>query len=202
MWVLLSQSQDLYFFPEGYLRTSGSEFSIDLKNIDNAYVHLTNNAVQKNSKSYGQYEDGNQLSFDSFQEYINVHLNANVSVKDDLVPQMKQIVIKTFNAVRKQLDPLRRQQSFELFGYDFILDEDFNLWLIEVNTNPCLEESSKLLEMLLPRMVEDMMQITIDTVFPQKSIQKKAKSSKPIAHPVPGYPDTDNMWQRLCNIDK
>jgi len=141
-----------------------------LKNIDNAYVHLTNNAVQKNSKSYGQYEDGNQLSFDSFQEYINEHLNAKVSVKDDLVPQMQQIVIKTFNAVRKQLDPLRRQHSFELFGYDFILDQDFNLWLIEVNTNPCLEESSKLLKMLLPRMIEDMMQITIDTVFPQKSI--------------------------------
>jgi D-alanine-D-alanine ligase-like ATP-grasp enzyme len=160
----------LYFFPEGYLRTSGSEFRIDLKNIDNAYVHLTNNAVQKNSKSYGQYEDGNQLSFDSFQEYINEHLNAKVSVKDDLVPQMQQIVIKTFNAVRKQLDPLRRQHSFELFGYDFILDQEFNLWLIEVNTNPCLEESSKLLEMLLPRMIEDMMQITIDTVFPQKSI--------------------------------
>ena len=141
-----------------------------MKNIDNAYVHLTNNAVQKNSKSYGQYEDGNQLSFDSFQEYINEHLNAKVSVKDDLVPQMQQIVIKTFNAVRKQLDPLRRQHSFELFGYDFILDQDFNLWLIEVNTNPCLEESSKLLKMLLPRMIEDMMQITIDTVFPQKSI--------------------------------
>ena len=141
-----------------------------MKNIDNAYVHLTNNAVQKNSKSYGQYEDGNQLSFDSFQEYINEHLNAKVSVKDDLVPQMQQIVIKTFNAVRKQLDPLRRQHSFELFGYDFILDQEFNLWLIEVNTNPCLEESSKLLEMLLPRMIEDMMQITIDTVFPQKSI--------------------------------
>jgi len=49
----LTQDQDLYFFPEGYLRTSGSEFSIDLKNVDDAFVHLTNNAVQKNSSSYG-----------------------------------------------------------------------------------------------------------------------------------------------------
>ena len=45
VWVLLTQEQDLYFFPEGYLRTSGSEFGIDLKNIDDAFVHLTNNAV-------------------------------------------------------------------------------------------------------------------------------------------------------------
>jgi D-alanine-D-alanine ligase-like ATP-grasp enzyme len=38
-------------------------------------------------------------------------------------------------------------------GYDFILDQDLNVWLIEVNTNPCIEESSPLLAMLLPRML-------------------------------------------------
>jgi D-alanine-D-alanine ligase-like ATP-grasp enzyme len=38
-------------------------------------------------------------------------------------------------------------------GYDFILDESLNVWLIEVNTNPCIEESSPLLAMLLPRML-------------------------------------------------
>jgi D-alanine-D-alanine ligase-like ATP-grasp enzyme len=33
----------------------------------------------------------------------------------------------------------------EIFGYDFILDSDLKTWLIEVNTNPCIEESSPLL---------------------------------------------------------
>lgn len=69
---------------------------------------------------------------------------------------MQEIVQKTFQAVRKQIDPNRRKFTFELFGFDFILDEDFNMWLIEVNTNPCLEESSKLLTKLIPRMIEDM----------------------------------------------
>ena len=44
---------------------------------------------------------------------------------------------------------------FELFGYDFLVDEDYECWLIEVNTNPCLEESSPLLQTLIPRMVND-----------------------------------------------
>ena len=35
---------------------------------------------------------------------------------------------------------------FELLGYDFILDSDMNPWLIEVNTNPCIEQSSELLK--------------------------------------------------------
>ena len=117
----------MYFFPEGYLRTSGSEFGIDLKNIDDAFVHLTNNAVQKNSTSYGQFEDGNQLSFDRFQQYIDENYkDSGISVKSHLVPQMQEIVIKTFSAVRRSIDPNKRKHCFELFGYDFILDEDFN----------------------------------------------------------------------------
>lgn len=48
---------------------------------------------------------------------------------------------------------------------DFMIDEDVNCWLIEANTNPCLEEASKLLEMLLPRMVDDMLTLTVDKIF-------------------------------------
>ena len=86
---------------------------------------------------------------------------------------MKEIIIKTTYSVRKTLDPHHRQYSFELFGYDFILDEDFNTWLIEVNTNPCLEESSKLLKDILPRMLEEMFQLTIDKIFPKNFLKKK-----------------------------
>lgn len=82
---------------------------------------------------------------------------------------MKELVIKSMNSVRKKIDPLKRKYCFELFGYDFILDEDFNVWLIEVNTNPCIEESSELLKRYLPRMIEDMMKLTIDMIFPKNS---------------------------------
>jgi len=68
-------------------------------------------------------------------------------------------------AVSKKINPYRRKQCFELFGLDFMLDADHNCWLIEANTNPCLEESSKLLEMLLPRLIDDMMKLTVDKVF-------------------------------------
>ena len=86
---------------------------------------------------------------------------------------MEEIISKTFNAVRKHIDPHNYKYCFELFGYDFILDEDFNVYLIEVNTNPCLEESSNLLKTLLPRMLEDMFKLTIDVVFPKSAIRKR-----------------------------
>ena len=60
-----------------------------------------------------------------------------------------------------------------MFGYDFILDEDFNTWLIEVNTNPCLEESNQLLKDYIPRAIEDMFKLTIDKIFPKHSLKRK-----------------------------
>ena len=84
---------------------------------------------------------------------------------------MKEQVMKTIYAVRKKLDPFKRKHCFELFGYDFMLDEDFNQFLIEINTNPCIEESSEILKVYIPRMIEDMLKLTVDQMFPK--IKKK-----------------------------
>lgn len=74
-----------------------------------------------------------------------------------------------------------QKYTFELFGYDFIIDEDLNTYLIETNTNPCLEESNSLLRNMLPRMIDDLMNITMDPLF-FPSETNKYKS----AFPLPG----------------
>jgi D-alanine-D-alanine ligase-like ATP-grasp enzyme len=56
----------------------------------------------------------------------------------------------------------KRKQCFEIFGYDYIIDNDYNVWLIEANTNPCIEESSSILKKLIPRMLNDAFKLTID----------------------------------------
>lgn len=55
---------------------------------------------------------------------------------------MKDIVIDTFCATKEQMITNERDNSFELFGYDFIVDEDFRVWLIEVNVGPYLGQPS------------------------------------------------------------
>ena len=79
---------------------------------------------------------------------------------------MKFIVSKSLDAVKKKLDPQKRNGCFEIFGYDFMVDADFSVWLIECNTNPCLDESSQILRRLLPRMIDDAFRLTIDRDFP------------------------------------
>jgi len=78
---------------------------------------------------------------------------------------MKKYIWISLYSIRNKIVDIERKHCFEIFGYDFILDEDFNAWLIEVNTNPCIEESSPLLKMLLPRMLDEAFKLTIDVIF-------------------------------------
>lgn len=51
---------------------------------------------------------------------------------------MKDIVIDSILSTKKFLNQKQRKFCFELLGFDFLIDEDFRLWLLEVNNNPYL----------------------------------------------------------------
>lgn len=56
------------------------------------YVHLTNNAIQKNCPNYGKQEDGNQLSFMDLRNYMKkeaINSNRSIDFDRDVVPRMK-----------------------------------------------------------------------------------------------------------------
>lgn len=61
---------------------------------------------------------------------------------DKIHADMKNIVYHTMNSVRHKINSKDRKHTFEIYGYDFLIDNKFNVWLIEINTNPCLDESS------------------------------------------------------------
>lgn len=61
-WTIISLS--IYIFPwiyfrEGYLRLACEPFELNATSLKNRYIHLTNNAVQKNHDKYGKFELGN-----------------------------------------------------------------------------------------------------------------------------------------------
>jgi len=71
-----------------------------------------------------------------------------------------------FTAVLERLNPRRLDYAFELFGFDFMLDSQFQLKLIEINTSPALFRHGTHLTEMLPRMIEEVVQKCIDPVFP------------------------------------
>jgi hypothetical protein len=85
------------------------------------------------------------------------------------MPRVKDIMIDSFLSVRRKMNPNNRKHMFELFGFDFLLDEDFRLWLLEINTNPFLGTPNKFMEGLVPKMIEDLIQLTVDPIFKPKN---------------------------------
>ena len=199
MWVLVTQEMQGYLYTQGYLRTSSEEFTLDKDSLGSEYVHLTNNAVQKNGPSYGQFEDGNQLSFSYFQDYLTAaYPNSGVTLESTFLPRIRDLVHTSLTSVLStqvqfKLNPHRRKVCFELFGYDFIVDEAMKVWLIEVNTNPCLELSSPLLEQLIPNMLDDMLKLTVDKVF-QTGYRGEVNTVKVVEL------SAENNWEHVANL--
>ena len=86
----------------------------------------------------------------------------------------------TIRACYKILDPNQRLHSFEIFGYDFMLDDSFKVYLIEVNTNPCLETTCPILQKVITDMVDSGLRIAIDPMFPPPNYQKRLSLQIPI----------------------
>jgi hypothetical protein len=83
---------------------------------------------------------------------------------------MQDIIIDTFLSVRKQLNPSNRKDCFELFGFDFLIDEDFRVWLLEVNTNPYLGTPNKYIVGLMPQMLDEMIKIVVDPIYEPRKV--------------------------------
>lgn len=49
----------------------------------------------------------------------------------------------------------RRPNTFEIYGADFILAEDFKPWLLEINSCPDLSPSTSVTARMCPQCLED-----------------------------------------------
>jgi len=136
------------------LRISSGEYSIDKLKLDVD--------VQKSPPGYDTYEDGNEVSFQLFRDYLIDNYDEGDLFTDQILPKMKYYAALSMMSTKKKMNSNRRSQCFELFEYSYSIDKDFNVFLIEANTNPCLEESSTLLDALIPRMLNDAFKLTID----------------------------------------
>ena len=60
------------------------------------------------------------------------HPDLNLDLENDFIKHMKNYIIDTFESNKHKLNPNCRKNCFEIFGYDFMIDEDLRTWLIEV----------------------------------------------------------------------
>jgi len=71
-----------------------------------------------------------------------------------------------------------RPRTFELFGYDFMIDDQFNPWLIEINSSPSLGYSTEITEKLVKEVLEDTVKVVVDYGMSKKWDKSKIDTGK------------------------
>ena len=159
-WVLVTNINPLtlWMWEQPYLRFGAEDYK--LTDINNLYSHLTNNSIAKYSEHFKETKiEGNMWEVPSFIEHMQSVYNKG-DIWNDLHEKMKKIVISSFDSARHEMK--QRENSFELFGYDFMIDEQFNVILIEVNSSPALDYSTNVTKKLVKLMIKDLIQVVID----------------------------------------
>lgn len=162
MWVIAHSTTTvplrLYLYREGVLRTASTAFSMD--NLDDEFTHLTNHAVQEKHADFNTFEEGNELFFDDFQADL-AKGGHPWDFRKDGIQQVRSIVEHSFRASWDILRPPDgKYNTFQVFGYDFMVDADYKVWLIEVNAAPCVTER------LRCDFAEELVATVIDPSFP------------------------------------
>lgn len=62
-------------------------------------------------------------------------------------------MLQVVHSVRYKLQ--RKVGYFGIYGYDFMIDENMKLWLIEINVNPAITCNTDTLNKAIPPVIEE-----------------------------------------------
>ncbi|CAK4638567.1 unnamed protein product [Aphanomyces euteiches] len=193
-WVFVTSWNPLtvWFYLDCYLRFSSEEYQVD--DLSDQFVHLTNNSIQKNGENfYKAYStedgsmtvEGNMWHSDDLNEYLNRKFGLDAETgesifKSKIQPRMKEIVVWSLSCVQDSIQ--HRKNSCELYGYDFMLDDTFKPWLIEVNSSPACDYSTAVTKRYVETGLEDILKVMLDV----REYDMKRKSNQPAKMPDTG----------------
>ncbi|KAM4609916.1 protein polyglycylase TTLL10 [Polymixia lowei] len=152
----------MVFFRHGYVRLTCDLYDPSTSNLS---AHLTNQYMQKKNPLYSLLKEDTVWSMESFNTYVNDQFRVAKGVPRDWVmgpfaKRMQQIMTQCFFAVKSKLDC--KLGFFDLIGCDFMIDEDFKVWLLEMNCNPALHTNCEVLKEVVPSTVIEALDITLE----------------------------------------
>ena len=147
---------EMFLYKDGFARVSNELYSMDISNMK---VHLTNAAIQnrnaKKSKNYEKIYGGSKISLDMLRTKLSRQYNIDF---DYLIwPQIKDIIVKVFACCQNDIPYC--PSTFEMFGFDVIIDTNYRCWLLEINSSPSLERSNVLDDEIKLPLVKDIINI-------------------------------------------
>jgi tubulin polyglutamylase TTLL5 len=185
LYILVTSFSPLeaFIYKEGFARLSTHKYSMDPKDIDNKFVHLTNSSIQKQN-SQGPSQDNPTLvgpPSDAGGSKISLmgdhglwrRLRSGGYDVDHIWTEISALIVKSLVAVD---DKVPFQPScFEVYGYDVLIDQDLRPWLIEVNASPAMARDAYVDVRVKNAMIKDTVQLLDPAPYDRAALLKVIK---------------------------
>ena len=152
LYVLVTSYDPLviYLYEEGLVRFAAVKYENTGSNLWNPCMHLCNYSINKYHSDYttsDNVEDDDRGHKWSLSALLK-HLRSNDINTANLMKSIEDIIIKSIisvefpvNSACKMFVPYRNN-CFEVYGFDILVDSDLKPWLLEVNMSPSLHIDS------------------------------------------------------------
>ena len=168
MYILVTSFSPLeaFIYKEGLARFGSKQYSLSPELLHDRRIHLTNSSVQQEyseeiDRSHPAYLAGaNGFESKVAFSWLWRRLEAHGVDTNDLWAKLTDVCRNTLVAAGSDIQC--QLNSFEIFGYDLMFDQNLKCWLIEVNSSPSLACESPLDSRVKGSLIRD----TIDLVNP------------------------------------
>ncbi|XP_078095858.1 protein polyglycylase TTLL10-like [Mustelus asterias] len=160
-FLIACTSPFVTFFRHGYAKLTCNEYN---PNSDDLTNHLTNQFIQKKNPLYSEMKEETIWSMERLNDYINEKYMEAMDLPRDWVftvftKRVQQIMTQCFIAIKARL--VSKLGYFDLLGFDIVIDQNFKVWLLEINANPSLLINCEVLKSVIPKVINE----ALDLVF-------------------------------------
>ena len=172
-WVLVTDLNPLtvWLFETPYVRFGAENYHID--DFKNVFSQLTGNSIAKHSDKFNTGEiEGDMWENAQFREFLKKTYGGDPWIQ--IQKKIEKIVILSLECAKHKL--FNRKNNFEVFGFDIMLDDKLNVYIIEINASPDWTYSTKVTEKLIKIASDDIMKVVLD--LPQENLKPENERKK------------------------
>ncbi|CAM9343010.1 unnamed protein product, partial [Phaeothamnion confervicola] len=152
LYVLVTSYKPLraYQYAHGFARFCTTKYSCEAQDLENAFMHLTNVAIQQKHGEDYNARHGGKWHVKNLRLFLEATRGREACAR--LFADIDDIVLHSLKAVQNVM--ISDRHCFECYGYDVIVDSTLKPWLVEVNASPslaCTTESDRIMKMGLLR---------------------------------------------------